>query len=112
MAGHFELSKNGSGSFSFVLRAGNGETILRSEQYSSKDAAQNGIASVRTNSAADDRYERKESANGKWFFNLRSGNQQVIGSSQMYESARARDAGIASVKANGASSTVDDKTKP
>jgi len=33
-----------------VLKAGNSETILRSEQYETKAAAQNGIVSVQTNS--------------------------------------------------------------
>jgi len=33
----------------FVLKAGNGETIGRSETYSSTSAMENGIASVKTN---------------------------------------------------------------
>jgi thioredoxin 1 len=38
MAGWYELSKNDKGQFTFVLKAGNSETILRSEQYESKAA--------------------------------------------------------------------------
>jgi len=108
MAGWFELSNSSDGQFRFVLKAGNGEVILTSELYKTKAAAQNGIASVQTNSGLDERYERKAAANGKPFFNLKAANHQVIGSSQMYSSEAARDNGIASVKSNGSSTTIKD----
>lgn len=46
MAGWFELSKSSDNQFRFVLKAGNGETILTSELYTSKASAEKGIASV------------------------------------------------------------------
>ena len=46
MAGYFELSKSSDGQFRFVLKAGNHETILTSELYKTKAAAENGIESV------------------------------------------------------------------
>lgn len=106
MPGWYGLSSNDKGQFSFVLKAGNGETILRSETYNSKSAAENGIASVQKNSQLDERYERKTSSNGKEFFNLKASNGQVIGTSQMYSSAAARDAGILSVQSNGPSAAI------
>jgi uncharacterized protein YegP (UPF0339 family) len=106
MAGWFELSNSKDGQFRFVLKAGNAETVLSSELYKSKRAAENGIASVQANCDNDGCYEKKTAANGKAFFNLKAGNHQVIGSSQMYASEASRDSGIASVKANGASKTV------
>ena len=110
MAGWFELSKSSNDQFRFVLKAGNGEIILTSELYTTKAAAENGIASVRTNSPLDERYEKKTATNGKSHFNLKAGNHQVIGSSQLYASEASRDKGIASVKTNGASGTVKDNT--
>ncbi|WP_379932831.1 YegP family protein [Enterobacter sichuanensis] len=110
MSGWFELSKSSDGQFRFVLKAGNGEIILTSELYTSKSAAENGIASVRTNSPQDERYEKKTASNGKFHFNLRAGNNQVIGSSQLYATEQSRDKGIASVKTNGSSQTVKDNT--
>ena len=93
-----------------MLKAGNSETILRSEQYETKAAAQNGIASVQTNSPNDARFERKEASDGRAYFNLKAGNHQVIGTSQMYASAAGRDNGIASVQTNGPSATVKDNS--
>lgn len=106
MAGWFELSKSSDGQFRFVLKSGNGETILSSELYQTRSSAENGIASVQANSALDERYERKESSNGKFYFTLEAANHQVIGTSQMYASAQSREAGIESVKNNGSSQTV------
>ena len=106
MAGWYELSSNDKGKFSFVLKAGNGEVILRSEQYDSKAAAENGIRSVQTNSPQDERYDRKDASDGRCYFNLKAGNHQVIGTSQMYKDAAGRDKGIESVKTNGPGTTV------
>lgn len=106
MAGWYELSSNDKGQFSFVLKAGNAEVILRSEQYESKASAENGIQSVQTNSPLDARYDRKDASDGRPYFNLKAGNHQIIGTSQMYKDAAGRDKGIESVKTNGPTTTV------
>lgn len=107
MAGWYELSKSETnGQFKFVLKAGNAETILSSEQYTTIAAAKNGIESVQKNSVLDERYSKEVAKNGKPYFNLKAGNHQIIGSSQMYASEASRDKGIESVKKNGPSDTV------
>ena len=40
------------------------------------------------------KFELKSNAKGQYSFNLKASNGQVIGSSQMYKAAAARDAGI------------------
>lgn len=108
MAGKFELKTSSNGKFYFNLKAGNGQIILSSEMYESKSAAENGIASVQKNAADDGRYDRKESSSGKPYFTLKAGNGQVIGKSEMYESAASMENGIESVKKNGPdASTVE-----
>lgn len=110
MSGWFELSKSSDNQFRFVLKAGNGEIILTSELYTTKSSAENGIASVQTNSPHDGRYEKKVASNGKFHFNLKAANHQIIGSSQLYTTAQGRDSGIASVKNNGSTTTIKDNT--
>ena len=58
MNGWFELQRSSDDQFHFVLKAGNAEVILGSERYTTRAAAENGIASVRANCADDARYER------------------------------------------------------
>ena len=106
MAGWFEISKNDKGQYLFVLKAGNAEVILRSETYEAKGSAENGVASVQKNSGNDARYSRETAKDGRTYFNLKAGNHQIIGTSQMYKSEDTRDSGIASVKVNGSTKTI------
>ena len=106
MAGWFEIHTSAKEKISFVLKAGNAEVILRSQQYASMASAENGIASVQTNSAIDDRYEKLEASDGRPYFNLKAVNGQIIGTSQMYAAASGRENGIESVKTNGVSTTI------
>lgn len=108
MAGWYEVASNDKGQFSFVLKAGNAQVILRSQQYDTKASALNGVASVQANSALDERFELKTASDGRPFFNLKAGNGQVVGTSQMYASEATRQTGIDSVKANGPSADVRD----
>ena len=102
MAGKFVISKGKNGQDYFVLKAGNGETILQSEGYKSRAACQNGVESVRKNSGDKGRFERKTAKDGRYYFVLKSGNGQVIGKSQMYKSDSGCRNGMASVGRNAA----------
>jgi len=108
MTGWFEIAKNDKGQFSFVLKAANSQVILRSQQYESKASAQGGVASVQANAPLDNRYELSTASDGRFYFNLKAGNNQVIGTSQMYAAEAGRTTGIESVKANGPSTDVRD----
>ena len=108
--GKFVVSQRTNGDFQFSLKADNGQVILSSQGYASKASCTNGIESVRTNSQEDGRFERLTAANGKFYFNLKSSNGQVVGSSQMYEAETGRDNGIESVKRNAPDAKVEDET--
>ena len=108
--GTFVITKRANGEFQFNLKAGNGQTILASEGYSTKAGCSNGIESVRMNSQDDSRFDKKESSSGKPYFNLKASNGQIVGSSEMYESTSARDNGIASVKVNAPDAGIIDHT--
>jgi uncharacterized protein YegP (UPF0339 family) len=111
MAGYYELKKAKNGEYFFNLLAGNGQGILKSEMYSSKSAALNGIASVQSNCGEAGQFESKTSNNGKAYFVLKAKNHQVIGQSQMYESESGCDNGMESVKTNGVSTQIKDLTE-
>ncbi len=98
--GKFVISNRIDGEFQFNLKADNGQVILTSEGYKSKVGCENGIESVRKNSANDNSFDRLRSKNDKPYFNLKAANHQIIGTSEMYESTSAMENGIASVKKN------------
>lgn len=110
MSGTFEMYKDKAGEFRFRLKAANGQIILASEGYKDKSGCNNGIESVKKNAPEDNRYEKKESSSGKHMFNLKAANNQVIGTSELYESTASRDNGIESVKKNAPSAKVVDQT--
>ena len=60
------------------------------------------------------KFEIKKAKNGKFYFNLKAGNGEIILTSQMYADKRGCKNGIASVKKNSASEgqfdTQDDKS--
>ena len=111
MAGKFEIKKTAKGKFHFNLKAGNGQIILSSEVYETKPAAENGIESVRKNSASAERFEKRTSTKGEPYFVLKAGNGQEIGRSEMYSSEAACDNGIGSVAENAATAEIVDTTQ-
>ena len=95
----------------FNLKAKNGQVILSSQGYADRNGAINGIDSIKTNCGDDSKYERKTASNGKFHFNLKAANGQIIGSSQMYASEAGMENGIESVKTNAPDADVNDATE-
>jgi uncharacterized protein YegP (UPF0339 family) len=110
MACKFEIKKAKDGEFYFHLKASNGQIILASEMYERKASAENGIASVKKNAPDDSRYERKDTKNGQFMFNLKAANHEIIGTSETYTTTEARNYGIESVKTNAPTAEVHDET--
>ncbi len=105
------LHPAGSSQFHWDLKAANAETILSSQLYTAKAGAETGIESCRTNSALEASYTRMTSKDTEPYFVLKAGNGEVIGTSQMYSSEAARDAGVVSCKENGPTAVTQDETK-
>lgn len=104
--GKFIVSTRVNGDFQFNLNAANGQVILTSQGYSTKNGCLKGIESVKKNSKDISRFERKISSNDKYYFNLKAANGQIIGTSQMYESMSGCDNGIASVRQNAGKAEI------
>jgi uncharacterized protein YegP (UPF0339 family) len=111
MTSKYVIQAAGTSQFHWNLKSGNGEAILSSQIYSSKQGAETGIQSCRANSPHDERFIRLTSKDGKPYFVLKAANGEPIGTSEMYSSEAARDKGIASCKENGPSLVVQDDTK-
>jgi uncharacterized protein YegP (UPF0339 family) len=110
MAAKFEIKQGSTGQYCFNLKAGNGEIILSSETYQTKQGAKTGIESVKTNAPNDARYERKTASNNQPYFVLKAANGEIIGRSETYSSNSAMENGIESVKKNAPTAPVEDLT--
>lgn len=96
----FDVQLSVQGKYYFVLRAGNGEVILTSEEYETKAGMVNGINSVATNAPNLEAYQLFVGEDGKYYFNLRARNNKVIGVSEAYNWKLSRWFGIRSVRRN------------
>jgi len=97
MTGHFEIKGASDGRFLFNLKAGNGEIVLTSSLFDTKDAVAAAIATVKENALNDLRYERKVAKNDHPYFLLETADGDVLGRSETYSSKSAMENGIKSV---------------
>lgn len=108
MAALFEIWETDSGKFKFNLLSETEDVLLASQIYSTYSGAENGIESIRKNSTDDECYEKLTASNGTLYFVLYAGNNQIIGTSPMYQTEADRDAAIAATKAVANAAPVKD----
>lgn len=73
--------------FKFFLHAANGEVVLRSEWYASKQKAEQGIEAVKRVGGRDDLYKVWDTPSGDYaFFTLKAENGEAVGHSELYAS--------------------------
>lgn len=108
--GTFVITKKTTGDYHFDLKAANGQTILTSQNYTSRASCENGLESVSINAENDENFERHETEGGKFYFKLKAANGQVIGDSELYESEAGMENGIASVRVNAPEAKIVDHT--
>jgi uncharacterized protein YegP (UPF0339 family) len=98
-AGKFETFTGKDGRFYFHLLAGNGQKVLQSQGYTSKESALNGVDSVGFNGQHAEAYQLLQAQDGEWYFNLLAGNYQTIATSEMYVSKSNAQRAISSITA-------------
>lgn len=101
-----------AGHFMFNLLAENGQVILTSEVYTSRQAVLDGIESVRYNSQVELRFERRIAADDSACFLLTAPNGKVIGRSGKYSNALAMEDRIKSVMASGSTKVIRRLAEP
>jgi len=108
----FEVYQSGKNNeFRFRLKAGNGQTILSSEGYTTKASCLNGIESVKKNSADPKRVTQSLTPSKMFRFSITAANNQIIGVSQNYKSISGCKNGIDSVKKNASKADIREVKK-
>ncbi len=95
----------------FRLTDDTGKIILSSEAYKQKESVLNGIESVKKNLPMPAAIEKKESTNGKHFFNVKSTNGQIVGTSTMFDTPELRDQGLNELQTEASRLIVNESTK-
>jgi len=96
---YFESFQGLDGQYYFHLVAANGQNVLRSEGYARAAGADNGVSSVLANGNDKRNFDVLQAESGEWYFNLKAGNGEVIGTSQLYSTKAHADRGATTVRA-------------
>ncbi|MFK8105367.1 MAG: DUF1508 domain-containing protein, partial [Saprospiraceae bacterium] len=91
----------------FNFLTDDGEPVLKSQGYQTKEACANGKDSVLKNASDDANYERKVDEEGNHFFNLKAANGQVIGTSVTFASEAELNSAVALMKTLRASKAAE-----
>ncbi len=108
--GKFEINKKKNGEFQFNLKSATGQIILSGEGHSKKVSCIDSIQNVKKYSMDDSKFDKKRATNGKYYFNLKTDNGNIIGISEMYENESSMQHGIESVKTYAPTASLHDLT--
>jgi uncharacterized protein len=95
----FSTFQGADGRHYFNLASTNGEIVLSSQGYTTRAAAEAGLASVIENGNDKRNFDMLESRDGQWYFTLSAANGEVIGTSELYPSKSNAERGAATVRA-------------
>lgn len=108
---NYDLLEAADGSFYFNLVAENGEIIGTSQMYSTKSNANRALKATREILAKVNRQEAAETGgaafnvfkglDGKYYFNLKAANGEIVLASQAYTTKASAKKGVASIRDNG-----------
>lgn len=107
----FVISKTIDGYFKFDFIDNKGNILLRSGSYTRKTMCINGIESVKRNSQDSSKFNRKRFMNSEPYFNLKSFNGKILGTSQMYNDKTSRDNAIEILKSKAPGASIEDQSK-
>jgi uncharacterized protein len=85
-ATRFEIFEGADGQHYFHVIAKNGENMLRSEGYTSRQGAERGLEVVRDIGSKRANYEVREARDAQFYFVLKAGNNEIVGVSELYAS--------------------------
>jgi uncharacterized protein YegP (UPF0339 family) len=95
----FDVFVGEDGDYYFRFVAANGESLLRSEGYTTRQAADAGIDAVVANAPDTRNVEILQASDGEWYFTVKAGNGEIVATSEMYASKFNAERGARTVRA-------------
>ena len=93
-----ELKKETNNTYRFFIKTGNGNSLLNSIPFPSKEDANDTIKQLSPLMKRQAVFERKTDHKGKFLFALKDANGNIIGTSHSYSSEAGMENGIKNVK--------------
>ncbi|RZJ77430.1 MAG: DUF1508 domain-containing protein [Flavobacterium sp.] len=92
------ISRLQNNTYQYKLTAKNGQIILLAQGYKSIEDCESVIGLVRMNVQIDGLIDRKIAKNKLFYFEIKTGNGKIIGTSGIYSSIFTRESGIQAVR--------------
>ncbi|MEB8329256.1 YegP family protein [Flavobacteriaceae bacterium KMM 6897] len=93
-----EIKKHNEGTYRFKVNTSAGNTILESIDFSNIEDIKKSVADLQASINERKIFERKTDHSGKFLFQLKNKDGQLIGSSQLYSSEAGMENGIKNLK--------------
>lgn len=93
-----EIETTDNNTYTFILKSANGNTLLRSIAYNSKESMLLAIEKLHASNASFPIFERKTSHTGKFHICLKDENNTLIGKSEPYSSEAGMENGLKNIK--------------
>ena len=104
--GNFEIVKTEQGKYYYVLKASNGQQILKGYQFGTEGKARDAIVRVRQQAVDDANFDQRHE-NEQFYFFLKDAEGKAIGRSENYTTEAAMKRGIESVKKTAPEAAVN-----
>ena len=93
-----ELTKENDSGYRFRITSESGHVLLKSILFIDENKAKNSARELPKITSAQNVFERKTNHEGKFLFNLKNTNGELIGQSQLYSSEAGMENGIKNLK--------------
>ena len=93
-----EIQKGENNTFQFHLKTADGQTLLESINFSSKEEVEHTVSQLQPLALSQGTIERKTNYNGNFLFNLKDHRGKIIGNSLLYDSEAGMENGISNIK--------------
>lgn len=107
----FVISKNPNGEFRYEFLDKFEQSIFGKSGYKNKAMCLKVIESIKRNSQENSKFYRKRTPDNECYFNLKSSNGQILGTSKIYEDKATREDVIQFVKTTSADAPIEDYSK-
>ena len=103
------MKRTSNDTFYFVLKAENGEVLLRGELYATKAEAISGIDAVKINASIDTSYQTNKESGNDYIFILTDDKGNIIGISEPHTTLQSLERAKKAVKADAPYSVFIDQ---
>jgi uncharacterized protein YegP (UPF0339 family) len=104
----FQIIRGENQQYYFRLKTALGEIILHSDGFKVREGAEKGIELIKLSVYHEEKFKRKISLDGRYYFEILSMEKNILGTSGMFDTIQECDHGISLVKDLAPDAMIED----